>query len=73
MYIKVVVSSNMKKDSIIAKSVDHFDINVKDKAERNMANQKVIGLLASHFKVPKSKIRIVNGHHHPHKLLVIDN
>lgn len=72
-YIKVVVTTKSKKDNITAKSVDHFVINVKDKPENNMANKKIIDLLASYFKVSKEKIRIINGHHHPHKLLVIDN
>jgi len=73
IYIKAVVSAQMKKDSITAKSADNFIINVKEKAERNMANKKVIELLSSYFKVPSNKIRIINGHHHSHKLLVVDN
>lgn len=73
MYIKVVVISGAKKEKITEKSKDHFDISVKEKAEKNMANKRVIELLASHFKVPVPKVRIINGHHHPHKLLVIDN
>ena len=72
MYIKAIVSTGGKKDSITAKSVDHFEICVKEKPERNMANQKVIELLALYFEVSKAKIRIINGHHHPHKLLVVD-
>lgn len=72
-YVKVVVITNSKKDSIIAKSSDHFAITVKDKAENNMANKKVIELLAAHFSISRAKIRIINGHHHSHKLLVVDN
>jgi len=72
MYIKVVVKPNMKREEIFRKSSDHFDISVKEKAERNLANNKVIELIAREYKVPESKVRIVNGHHHPHKLLVID-
>jgi uncharacterized protein YggU (UPF0235/DUF167 family) len=73
IYIKAVVSTQMKKDSITEKSTDHFIITVKEKAERNMANKKVIELLASYFNVSNSKIRIINGHRHSHKLLVVDN
>jgi len=71
-YIKAIVTTKAKKESIVAKSTDHFLISVKEKAEKNMANKKVIKLLALHFKVPMKKVRIVNGHHHPHKLLVAD-
>lgn len=70
-YIKVIVTAGSKKESIVEKSPDHFEISVREKAERNMANKRVIELLASHFKVPLGKVRIVNGHQHPHKLLVV--
>jgi uncharacterized protein YggU (UPF0235/DUF167 family) len=73
MYIKVLVYTQMKKESIVLKNKDNFIISIKDKAERNMANQRVVELISSYFRVPTSKIRIVNGHHHPHKLLFIDN
>jgi len=73
MYIKVVVISGAKKESITAKKPDHFEISVKEKAKNNMANKKVIELLADYFKVPKEKVKIINGHHHPHKLLAVDN
>jgi len=72
MYIKVVVNANSKKENLIKKNKDHFEISVKEKAENNMANKKVIELLSHYFTVPIGKVRIINGHHHPHKLLVID-
>jgi uncharacterized protein YggU (UPF0235/DUF167 family) len=73
IYIKVIVTTGAKKEKISVKRADHFEISVKEKAERNMANKKIIELLASYFKVPINKVRIINGHHHPHKLLVVDN
>lgn len=72
MYIKAIVTAGAKKESIVAKKSDHFEISVKEKAEKNLANKKVIELLANYFKVPIKKVRIINGHHHPHKLLVVD-
>ncbi len=71
-YIKVVAKTGVKKESILKKSVDHFIISVKEKAERNTANDKIIAILAQYFKVQTGKVRIVNGHHHPHKLIFID-
>jgi len=73
MYIKAVVATGAKRESILAKSANHFEISVKEKAERNMANKKVIELLAHYFKVPVGKVRIVNGHHYSHKLLVVED
>jgi len=73
MYIKVVAKTQAKKESIVKKSKDHFIISVKEKAEKNMANKKIIEILAQYFEVPKGKVRIINGHHHPHKLIVVED
>lgn len=72
MYIKVIVQAGAKKESIVKKSEDHFLISVKEKAQRNEANGRILEILARYFKVPKEKVRIVNGHRHPHKLIFID-
>ncbi len=72
MYIKVSVVSGAKKEFFIKKSKDHFNVSVKEKAERNMANTRVIELVAEHFQISKNKVRIINGHHHPSKLLSLD-
>jgi uncharacterized protein YggU (UPF0235/DUF167 family) len=56
-----------------SKSADHFIISVKEKAERNMANARVLEIVAEHFKIPKNKVRIVNGHHHPSKLIIVED
>ena len=71
-YIHVLVTTGAKKELFRKKKPDHFEISVKEKAERNMANTRVLELVAEHFKVPKNKVRIVNGHRHPSKLLVIE-
>jgi uncharacterized protein YggU (UPF0235/DUF167 family) len=72
MYIKVNVFTGAKKEIFEQKSNNHFKISVKEKAERNEANTRVLELVAEHFKVSKNKVKIVNGHHHPSKLLSID-
>ena len=69
MYIKVTVQASAKKEFFVKKSKDHFNISVKEKAERNMANIRVIELVAEHFQIPKNKVRIINGHHHSIKLI----
>jgi len=71
-YIHVLVTAGAKKESLKKKNDDHFEISVKEKAERNMANTRVLELVAEYFKVSKSKVRIINGHRHPSKLLVIE-
>lgn len=72
MYIKVIAHTNAKKEKIEEKKKNYFEIWVKEKAERNMANIRIIEVLADYFKISSSKIKIINGHKHPHKLLVVD-
>lgn len=68
-----MVTAGAKKESFKIKSKDHFTISVKEKAERNMANGRVLELVAEHFNISKNKVRIVNGHRHPSKLLIIED
>jgi uncharacterized protein YggU (UPF0235/DUF167 family) len=71
-YIHVKVSAGAAKESFIKKSEDHFEIAVKQKAERNLANNRILQLVAEYFKVSQNKVRIINGHRHPSKLLIVD-
>lgn len=61
-----------KKEELKQESNDHFKITVKEPAERNMANSRIIEILAERYKIPKNKVRIINGHHSPSKILSID-
>ena len=72
-YIHVKVSAGARKESFKKINEDHFEVSVKEKAERNEANDRILELVAEHFKVPTNKVRIINGHHHPSKLLIVEN
>jgi len=72
-YIHAKVTAKAKKESLKQKSPDHFLISVREPAERNQANTRVLALLAEHFKIPVSKIRITNGHRSPSKLLILED
>lgn len=71
-YVHVKVITGARTESFIKKSVDHFEVSVKEKAQRNMANSRVLELVANHFEIPINKVRIVNGHQHPSKLLLVE-
>lgn len=71
MYIKARVTAGAKQESLVQKSPDTLHISVREKAERNMANARVIGLIAAHFGIPRTKVRIINGHQSPSKLLSV--
>lgn len=71
MYIKIKVSAGSKKEEFKKISEDHFEVKVKEKAERNMANKRIIELIRHHFKTA-GDIRIISGHHSPSKILSVE-
>lgn len=72
MYIHAKVIADAKKEDLKKLKKDHFAISVKEPAERNMANKRVVELLANYFKLLPNQVRIINGHQSPSKLLVVD-
>lgn len=71
MYLKLKVKTKAKEDTIEKIKVDEFRVAVKVKAERNMANRRVIELLAEYLKIPVNKIRLVSGHTSSSKIVSI--
>ncbi|AKM84359.1 TPA: hypothetical protein DCZ46_03360 [Candidatus Campbellbacteria bacterium] len=72
MYIKVKAYPKSKREEVVQTSENRFEIKVKEKAEMNMANKKIIELVARHFGVVEGKVKIINGHQSPSKLLSIN-
>ncbi len=72
MYIHVRVHPGSKKESWTLKKEVHFEAYVCEKAEGNQANIRVIQLVANHFGVTAQRVRIVNGHHSPSKLISVE-
>lgn len=62
MYIKVRATTGARKESVRAVSADTLEIAVKEKPERNLANDRIIELVARHMGVPVKKVRFVKGH-----------
>ncbi len=73
MYIKVEVTLNQKKESIVETKPGHFELSVNAKAERGEANKRVLELMREHFDNPKGGVKIINGHRTRVKLLKIGN
>ena len=71
MHIKVRVKTGAKNESIREVSEGKFEMSVREKPESNMANERVVELVALHLGVPVKKIRIVKGHHNQSKILII--
>lgn len=73
MYVHVKVTVGARGENVVETKPGYFEVSVREKAERNLANKKVLDLVAEHFQVPVHNVRIVNGHRHPSKLLVVEN
>ena len=72
MYVKVRVTPGVKTESFSQRSKDHFVVAVKEKAERNMANKRIIELIARSFGLPAGRVKILNGHRSDSKILSVD-
>ncbi len=72
MYIKVKVVPCAKKESLEKVSEDTFAIKVKEPAERNLANKRVVEIIAGEFAVRAGKVRIVSGYRSRSKILAVE-
>ena len=70
MFIHVKVFTKAKAERVEKKSDTHFNVWVKEKAERNLANTRIICVFKGFFKT--NGVRIINGHNSPSKLLSVD-
>jgi len=73
MFVKVNTRVNSKKEYVKKVGENRLEVAVREKAERNMANKRVIELVALHFGLSIKQIRIINGHQSPSKMLSVDN
>lgn len=71
MYIKVRVLAGAKAEKFEAVSKDHFKAAVKEPAKQNLANHRVMELVAMYFKIPAKQVRIISGHRSPSKIFSI--
>ncbi len=71
MLIKVKVYPKSRKQELIVKNKDTLIVYLKEKAENNEANSALMFLLAEHFNVSVSKIRIIKGSRTPNKIINI--
>jgi uncharacterized protein (TIGR00251 family) len=60
MKIQVKVKPNSKTEGL-SQEGDNFIVKVKEPPREGKANQSVIKLLAEHFGVPQSQVRILSG------------
>jgi len=71
MFIKVKVFPDSKKDEIVKKADDRFEIKVKEKAKNGLANKKVIEILSKYLNVPEEKLILIRGAKQRNKIFEI--
>ena len=72
MYVKFKVLASSKKEEIKKKSSDTYIVSVREPAERNLANKRIIEIAASLFNISVKNVRIISGHQSPSKILSIN-
>lgn len=70
MLIKIHVTTDAKKESVIKLADDRYDIAVREPAEDNRANERILELLRHIY--PETRIRMVSGHHASAKIISLE-
>lgn len=73
MHVKISVEAGAKKERVSAHKDGSYTIAVREPAERNMANRRVLELIAQEKRMSGKKVRLVSGHHKPQKIIHITN
>ena len=60
-----------KKEIVEKLKSDQFSIKVKEPAENNLANKRLAEILAEIFACSVAQVKLISGHHHPHKIFSI--
>ena len=70
MKIQVKVKPNSRTEEL-SREGDSFMVKVKEPPKEGKANQAVIKLLAHHFGVPQSQVRILSGFRSKNKVVEV--
>ncbi len=71
MYIKVKVNAAAKKDALVQKAQDSFEVWTKAKARGGLANAAVKRQIAQYLGVEPQKLRLIKGAQSPSKIFLI--
>ncbi|MCW9054644.1 MAG: DUF167 domain-containing protein [Candidatus Pacebacteria bacterium] len=72
MYVRVRAHPDAKKELILKESDSEYTISVKEKAERNQANKRIIEIIAEEFNIPTNRVKMITGHRSPRKIISIE-
>ena len=69
-YIKVKVHAGEKRNKLVEKTADTYEIWVKAPAEQGRANEAVRAVLAEYLQLPENKLSLIKGATSPAKLFL---
>lgn len=71
MLIKVKVFPESEEEEVIKMAEDSFEVRVREKPERGLANKAVLRALSFYFQIPSFKVRLVKGFTERNKIFEI--
>ena len=69
VHIRVKVMASARKEKVLKVAENRYEIAVREPAEDNRANARVLEILRGLY--PGTQVRMVKGHHAPHKTFSI--
>ena len=69
-YIKVKVHAGEKRNKLVEKTADTYEIWVKAPAEQGRANEAVRAVLAEYLQLPENKLSLIKGATSPAKIFL---
>ncbi len=70
--IRIKVIPNSKKEIIENDKPNHWIFKIKEKAENNMANDRVLEIVKTMTHKKAKNVKILSGHQKPTKILVAE-
>ena len=67
----MTVKPNAKKAQVVELAEKQYRVAVREAAQDGKANRALVDILADHFGVAKSTVKISRGHSARHKLIEI--
>lgn len=71
MLIKVKVFPDFGDEEVIKKSEGSFEVYVKEKPIRGLANEAVMRALSIYLNIPRVKIRLIKGFKERNKIFAV--
>lgn len=72
MLVKVKVVPSAKKEKIISKKPNVYELHIKEPAQQNLANNRARELLTEIYGINKGKVKLISGHRSPGKIFDVN-